>query len=165
MKNLSHLLLSQSLSLAYFSKSSYYLQHPHSLKMAFQTHCKRVRMCVLEKKQATHCFTACSVFIMHKFKHQNTCTKTTMKAYVFIIMQLWTPATKEEKTDFGETSVWCFLYTWLGFTLCWRAIKAFFPFIFSLLRFFYFAKNVCFLRCTHSHIFTHTRILGKYKQK
>lgn len=92
----------------------------------------RVCVCAYEKKQTTHYFTACTVCRMHiSIPTPNTCKKntktaTTMKVYEFIIiMQLWT------QTNSGETNVWYFLYTWLEFILCWRAIKAFFPFFLS----------------------------------
>lgn len=67
---------------------------------------------------------------------------------------------RREKTDSGETSVWCFLYTWLGFILCWRAIKAFFFHLcFFLSSDFYLRKISVFA------MHTLTRILGKCIKK
>lgn len=57
---------------------------------------------------------------------------------------------------FGETIVWCFLYTWLGFTLCWRAIKAIFCSSFFVGLFFILLKTKIYPFSQHIHTDTTT---------
>lgn len=142
--------------LSFFVLSSTSSNGPQNDGMAIQAHDKRV--CVhLRRTQATHCFNACSVFIMH-IPTPNTCTKTTMKVYEFIIMQLWAQACRrrEKKQPIPSRRAYGVFFTLdLDSFSAGVRLRIFFPFVFLC------SPQIFILRKISVFAHTLTRILGK----